>query len=80
MSRILKRLTEQLDGNETLAKSILINRGHLNPDGTDTDQGKARGEMSPEDRALERQVRRYGGDVLDYEYDEETNSCRKIKG
>ena len=82
MSAILERLTQQLKDRgqanpQELAKNLLIDRGHLNKDGSDTEEGKRLGKMSPEERALNRHAKRYGGTPEDYYYDEETNSCRK---
>jgi len=74
---LLERLTEQV-GNKDLAKSILVDRGHLNKDGTETEEGKARSLLGNEGRALERHVKRYGGSEDDYEYDPDTNRCYKV--
>jgi len=82
MSKLLKRLTEQLivkghQDAQGMAKKILIDRGHLNKDGSDTTEGRILGDMSPEERALQRHVKRYGGDPEDYIYDPNTNTCYK---
>ncbi len=74
---LLDRLSSQV-GSRTLAKNILIERGHLNNNGSYTEEGMSRNKMTAEERAIDRHVERYGGSSDDYEYDEETNRCTKI--
>lgn len=79
MSTLWDRLTEQV-GNRALAKQILIDRGHLTQDGLETPSGAVRASMTPEERALDRHIQKYGGSEEDYEYDPETNRVRKFRG
>ena len=65
------------DEAKSMAKNILIKRGHLNSDGTDTFDGTVRGLMSPEERAIDRSVKRSGGNYNDYEYNSEKNYAYK---
>ena len=78
MNPLWERLTEQT-GNKDLAKNILVDRGHMDVDGNLTPEGLVRSNMSPEERALDRHVQKYGGTADDYEYDPETNTCRKCE-
>ena len=73
---LLDRLTEQV-GDKNLAKSLLIERNHLNPDGSLTQEGQRLDGLGAEGRALERHIKRYGGNSEDYEYDPETNRVTK---
>jgi hypothetical protein len=53
--QLIKRLTAQLGGDNELAIRILINRGHLEPDGkTLTPAGQIRDNMTARERALDR--------------------------
>ncbi|MEE8317938.1 MAG: hypothetical protein V3S13_03410 [Candidatus Omnitrophota bacterium] len=74
---LLERLAHQV-GSVSLAKNLLIERGHMNADGSLTQEGEERDKMGAEGRALERHVKRYGGEESDYEYDPETNSCFRV--
>ena len=87
-SKIWSRLSQQLhdkgvEDSTELAKNILIKRGHLNKDGSDTYEGRVRGSMSAAERAIDRAVKRSGGLTTDYEYDPDTNyaskKCRPLK-
>ena len=87
LSRIHSRLKQQLmdkgrDESEAegLAKNILIQRGHLNRDGSVTTEGHIRGNMSAADRAIDRAVKRSGGIPDYYEYDAEKNYAYKKTG
>ena len=84
---IWDRLTDQIvekqgkaqeDARE-LAKNLLIDRGHLTPDGNLTPEGEKRSAMGAEGRAIDRAIRRHGGDRSNYYYDYSTNKARKIK-
>ena len=87
LSRIHSRLKQQLmdKGREELdaeefAKNILIQRGHLNKDGSVTTEGYIRGNMSAADRAIDRAVKRFGGIPEYYEYDAEKKYAYKKTG
>ena len=85
MSLLLDRLTLQLSQRmsyekaKKMAEGILIKRGHLDSDGNDTLRGAIRGMMTPEQRAIDRAVKRLGGSYEDYEYDYERNYAYKKK-
>ena len=49
------------DKARKMAKGILIKRGQMNGDGSDTSSGMIRGMMTPEQRAVDRAVKRFGG-------------------
>jgi len=84
---IWERLTSQIydrgeisyDSAQAKARNILIKRGHLNTDGTPTVDGAIRGLMTPEDRAIDRSMNKFGGDYDDYEYDPDKNYAYKKK-
>ena len=71
-NQLLERLTAQV-GDEGLARSILIDRGHMTPDGKLTAAGRARSMMTAEERAVDRAVKRSGRSHADYVYDPRTN-------
>lgn len=79
--KILIRLTNQLrakgDKNPSSnALKYLRNHGLIEADSLKlTDKGKIRNEMTPEERAKERQARYSGNDVEDYSYDKDTNQA-----
>ena len=86
---LLDRLTNQLlirqgspysykDSN-VLARKILIKRGHMNIDGTDTLKGISRGLMTSDDRAIDRSMKKSGGIRSDYTYDPIKNYAHKKK-
>lgn len=83
---IWDRLTDQIvekqhktyeDARE-LARNLLLDRGHLNPDGTLTAEGQIRSKMGASGRAIDRAVKAHGGRPSDYYYDALTNKARKI--
>jgi len=71
-NQLLQRLTAQV-GDEGLARSILIDRGHMTPDGKLTAAGQARSMMTAEERAIDRAVKRSGRNHSDYVYNQNTN-------
>jgi len=85
VSLLLYRLTSQLaqrmgyDKAKKMAKGILKKRGHMNDDGSDTPSGMIRGMMTPEQRAVDRAVKKFGGNYNDYEYDYDKNYAYKKK-
>jgi hypothetical protein len=71
---LLARLTSQV-GSEELAKSILIKRGHMYPDGTLTPEGQVRNTMTAEERAKDRAARETGLPTRAFRYDYRTNKA-----
>ena len=71
-NQLLQRLTAQV-GDEGLARSILIKRGHMTPEGKLTAAGHARSMMTAEERAVDRAVQRSGRSHSEYKYDPQTN-------
>ena len=72
------RLTSQLaakgvDDAAGKARSILIERGHMNADGTLTAAGKARQALGAEGGAKDRAARDSKHTVREYTYDQKTN-------
>ena len=74
---LLKRLTEQVKGNEEMARGLLIKRGHMNPDGTLTAEGIKRNAMTAEERAKDRAAKASGGLIQDYTYNPQTNRATR---
>ena len=74
---LLQRLTEQVKGNEKMARELLIKRGHMNPVGTLTAQGMKRNAMTAEERAKDRAVKASGGRAQDYTYNPQTNRATR---
>jgi uncharacterized protein (UPF0218 family) len=81
------RLTEQIqnksgisyDDAKSMAKSILIKRNHIYSDGNLTYDGILRSNMGPEERAVDRAIKRFGGNKNDYVYDSKKNYAYKRK-
>jgi len=81
MSKILDRLTDQLQHKEgisrgqakNMAKGILIKRGDLKKDGTDTAKGRKLGSMSAEQRSKAREAKYSGHKESDFVYSSKTN-------
>ena len=71
-NQLLQRLTAQV-GDETLARGILIKRGHMTASGQLTAEGKRRSMMTAEERAVDRAVKRSGRAHSDYDYNPATN-------
>ena len=79
------RLIEQIQNKrdisyidaKSMAKGILIKRGHLYDDGNLTYDGVLRSNMSPEERAVGRSIKKFGGNENDYRYDSEKNYAYK---
>jgi hypothetical protein len=85
-SPLLERLQTQLMAKGhprefalQMARDILIKRGHLTKDGLETEEGKKRSSLTPEQRAIDRAIKRSGGSKEDYEYDPLTNRTRKYR-
>jgi len=78
MNPLWKRLSEQV-GSEKLAKEILINRGHMSPDGNLTREGERLSALGADGRAKERAAKKSGGHPDEYWYDPITNKAKRIK-
>ena len=74
---LLKRLTEQVGGNEQMAKDILIKRGHMTPGGQLTAEGRRRDAMTAEERAKDRAATRSGGSPKQFTYNPRTNTATR---
>jgi len=87
MSQLLERLTLQLsqhkgishDKAKNMAKNILKKRGHLDSEDKETFKGTMRSVMTPEQRAIDRAIKKRGGNYKDYDYDFEKNYAYKKK-
>lgn len=66
------RLTAQV-GSKELAKSLLVKRGQMTKDGKLTAKGKARNNMTAEERAIDRASKRSGKSKTAYKYNPKTN-------
>ena len=73
-NQLFNRLSAQV-GNENLAKNILIERGHMNNDGSLTIEGKKRDSMTAAERAIDRASKESGRSISDYKYNSETNTA-----
>lgn len=79
------RLIEQIQNNsgvsydeaKSTAKNILIKRNHIYNNGNLTHTGRLRSNMSSEERAIDRSVKRFGGSKNDYRYDSDKNYAYK---
>tara|TARA_R100000458_G_C8253853_1_gene230278 strand:- start:993 stop:1289 length:297 start_codon:yes stop_codon:yes gene_type:complete len=74
-NQLFNRLTSQV-GNKDLAKNILIDRGHMNSDGTLTQEGELRDNMTAEERAIDRASKESGKPKSSYIYDKEKNKAK----
>lgn len=85
-SKLEKRLVRQLsakgvDGAKDVAHGILLERGHIYPNGDLTIAGMKRDRLGPDGRAKDRASRASGGkhQPEDYTYDRKTNDARLKK-
>lgn len=77
--QILDRLSYQV-GDREKAIDILISRGHMNTDRqTLTQEGIKRNNMTAEERAIDRAVKKQGGHSSQYSFDAKTNKTKKRK-
>jgi hypothetical protein len=82
------RLIEQIQNNsgvsydeaKSTAKNILIKRNHIYNNGNLTHTGRLRSNMSSEERAIDRAIKRAGGNKNNYRYDPEKNYAYKRGG
>lgn len=83
-SEILNRLVSQLM-EKGMSKPIAIDvatrklqqSGNLDSSGNNTITGSIRGAMSPEQRAIDREIKYNGGFVNNYIYNPKTNRAKK---
>jgi hypothetical protein len=85
-SELEKRLTRQLAAQghkdaESMAHALLLDRGHINPNGDLTAKGAERDRLGPDGRAKDRASRYAGRAHLprEYEYDQKTNTAKLKK-
>jgi hypothetical protein len=71
-NQLVDRLASQV-GSLQKAKSILISRGDMKKDGTLTEKGKKRNEMTAEERAIDRASRQSKHNKSEYTYNPITN-------
>jgi hypothetical protein len=74
-NQLFERLAHQT-GNREMAKQILIDRGHMRADGTLTEAGKRRDNMTAAERAIERASKESGKPAKRYIYNPKTNRAK----
>ena len=74
-NQLYPRLSAQV-GDSDLAKNILINRGDMNLDGSFTNKGQLRNNMTAEERAIDRASKDSGNNPNDYIYNPITNKAK----
>lgn len=87
MPKILDRLVSQLKANgmkESQAYAVAVSKlqksGNLKKGSTEaTSKGIKRGNMTPSERAKDRQVKKSGGKPSDYKYNKNNNTAVKGK-
>jgi hypothetical protein len=72
--QLFNRLTAQV-GNRSLAKNILIKRGHMNSDGSLTAEGQIRNNMTAAERAIDRASKESNKPNSNYIYNSKTNKA-----
>lgn len=88
MPKILERLVSQLQAkgydkasSYAIATKVLQRSGNLKPGSTEpTAKGVKRGNMTPGERAKDRQARYDGSKPSDYKYNKKTNLATKKNG
>ena len=77
---LLERLTEQMrtqknppSDPEAAARAVLISRGHMKEDGSFTEGGAVRNNMTAEERAKDRAAKRTGKPTNAFTYNPKTN-------
>lgn len=83
-SRLETRLTRQLSAKGVAnasgtAHGLLVQRGHIKPDGALTEKGSERQALGASGRAKDRAARASGHKPGDYKYDAKTNQAT-LKG
>lgn len=71
-NQLVNRLASQV-GSLQKAKSILISRGDMKKDGTLTEKGQKRNEMTAGERAIDRAARQSKRKQSEYKYNPITN-------
>jgi len=86
-SELEKRLTRQLTAQgqkdaEGMAHALLLDRGHIKPDGELTTKGAERDHLGPAGRAKDRASKASGRTHLqrEYTYDPKTNLAKLKRG
>ncbi len=86
MPKIVERLVKQLIANgvpektaHAIAYSKMKKAGNISKSGKATKKGVARGNMTPEERAKDRAVKKSGGSKSDYKYNPNNNTAVKGK-
>ena len=74
-NQLVNRLSSQV-GSKSLAKNILIDRGHMNIDGSLTPEGLKRNSMTAAERAIDRASSRSGRDKNEYIYNPKNNKAK----
>ena len=78
-NQLVNRLASQV-GSKEFAENILIERGHMNYDGSLTREGMKRNSMTAAERAIDRASRRTGRNRSEYTYNPKTNKARLKHG
>ena len=77
--QLLERLTAQVGGNGQMAKDILIKRGQMTPGGELTAAGRARNNMTAEERAKDRASKKTNQPSSAFTYHAKTNTAVRKK-
>jgi len=79
---LLERLTEQMRTQknpptdpEAAARAVLLARGHMKEDGSYTEGGSVRNNMTAEERAKDRAAKRTGKPASAFGYNPKTNTA-----
>ena len=79
---LLERLTEQMRSQknppadpEEAARAVLLARGHMKEDGSYTESGSVRNNMTAEERAKDRAAKRTGKPASAFGYNPKTNTA-----
>jgi hypothetical protein len=75
--QLVNRLAAQV-GSKELAITLLKKRGHMNANGTLTASGRARNNMTAEQRAKDRASKATGESVNNFTYNPATNRTKKL--
>jgi hypothetical protein len=75
--QLVNRLAAQV-GSKELAITLLKKRGHMNANGTLTASGRARNNMTAEQRAKDRASKATGESVNNFAYNPATNRTKKL--
>lgn len=75
--QLVNRLAAQV-GSKELAITLLKKRGHMNANGTLTAAGRARNNMTAEERAKDRASKATGDPKSSFSYNPATNRTKKL--